>query len=416
MNAKRQHAFEPDYTVPPGATLAETMEALSMTQRELADRTGLTVQTLNRIFKGEQPITYETANKLELVTGVPAGFWNNLEAQYREQLTRIEGISKPDPSAEIWARQFNYAKMAAVGWVPHTVKIAEKIENLLQFFQVGGVAEWEDVHLKTLNQGAYRVAAAVKKHRTDTVAWIQRGLILARGLKPAPFDKLRFLQAIEEARSLASQHPKEVVRQLERLYSESGVALVFLDTLPGMGVHGYARWIKGGDFAVILHGMRHKANDHFWFDLFHETAHILLHGRSHEFLEYEGHADPRENEANKWSADKLIPDKAWKDFLSKSKFSAAAIHDFAKEQNVHPGTVVGRLQKEKRIPPSNHAKLRIFLKDSLQELATSPARHRIHRERLGTGAPFIRKNGGVVPSMENLRDSLTSSEHENLRR
>ncbi len=89
MKAKRQHHFEPDYAVPPGATLEETMESLGMTQRDLGTRTGLTVQTLNRIFKGEQPITYETANKLELVTGIPAAFWNNLEAQYREQLTKI---------------------------------------------------------------------------------------------------------------------------------------------------------------------------------------------------------------------------------------------------------------------------------------------------------------------------------------
>jgi len=49
-------------------------------------RTGLTVQSFNRIFKGDQPISYETGNKLELSTGVPARMWNNLEAQYREQL------------------------------------------------------------------------------------------------------------------------------------------------------------------------------------------------------------------------------------------------------------------------------------------------------------------------------------------
>ena len=72
MKALRKHTFEPDYAVPPGESVKETMEALGMTQRELADRTGLTVQTLNRIFKGEQPISYETANKLELVTGTPA--------------------------------------------------------------------------------------------------------------------------------------------------------------------------------------------------------------------------------------------------------------------------------------------------------------------------------------------------------
>jgi HTH-type transcriptional regulator / antitoxin HigA len=416
MKALRQHAFEPDYAVPPGFTLEETMESLGMTQRELAKRTGLTVQSLNRIFKGEQPITTDTATILERVTNVPAGFWNNLEARYREQLARMEALSKTDPAAETWARQFNYAKMATAGWVPSTTKIAEKIENLLQFFQVGGIAEWEEVHLNTLNQGAYRTAAAIKEHRTDTVAWIQRGITLARGLKPAPFDKARFQQAIQEARELVVQHPKDVARKLESLYRDAGVALVFLDTLPGMGVHGYARWIKGGDFAVILHGMRHKSNDHFWFDLFHETAHILLHGRSHEFLEYDGHDDPREAEANQWAGKLLIPDRAWNHFLSTPKFTATAIRDFAAEQNVHPGTVVGRLQKEKRLRPENHASLRIFIKESVPELTTSPARHRINRARLGTGAAFIRKNRGIAPSMPDLRESLTKDDHENLRR
>ena len=65
------------------------MEAMGMTQHEMAERTGLPVQTLNRIFKGEQPIPYETANKLEYVTPYPARFWNNLEAQYREQLVTV---------------------------------------------------------------------------------------------------------------------------------------------------------------------------------------------------------------------------------------------------------------------------------------------------------------------------------------
>ena len=89
LKPKKQFGFEPDYAIPPGETLKEVMESLNMSQRELAIRTGVTVQTFNRIFKGEQPISYETSNKLELATGVPARMWNNLEAQYREQLAKF---------------------------------------------------------------------------------------------------------------------------------------------------------------------------------------------------------------------------------------------------------------------------------------------------------------------------------------
>jgi HTH-type transcriptional regulator / antitoxin HigA len=30
---------------------------------------------------------------------------------------------------------------------------------------------------------------------------------------------------------------------------------------------------------------RYKTNDHFWFSLFHELAHLLLHGKKSLFLE-----------------------------------------------------------------------------------------------------------------------------------
>jgi len=62
MRTKERYLYEPDYAVPPGETLQETIDSLGMTQRELAARTGLTPQTVVRVIKGEQPITYGTAN------------------------------------------------------------------------------------------------------------------------------------------------------------------------------------------------------------------------------------------------------------------------------------------------------------------------------------------------------------------
>ena len=86
----KKFAFEPDYAVAPGDTVREVMESLGMTQKEFAIRLDTTAQTLNRIFKAEQSISPEMANKLERVTGVPASFWNNLEFNYRKDLKDLE--------------------------------------------------------------------------------------------------------------------------------------------------------------------------------------------------------------------------------------------------------------------------------------------------------------------------------------
>lgn len=408
MTARKQYPFNPDYASPPGETLVETMQSLGFTQKEFAVRTGLTVQTLHRIFRGKQPITSETASKLDLVTGTPAALWLNLEAQYQAAQEKLSRSSLPDQTAE-WIARFNYARMASMGWLPTTRKIEEKFHNLLRFFGVAGIEEWEATHLATMKQGAYRMAPAVKEHRPDTTAWIQRGLTLARGMEPTEYDEKQFKEAVNQARKLVGQHPTQVVRTLEDLYRKAGVALVFLDTLPGMGVHGFARWIKGTNSAVILHGLRFKTNDHFWFDLFHETAHILKHGRSHEFLEYDGLDDPREHEANQWAGELLIAPNNWRQFLTAHRsFTAPVIRAFAAQQNVHTATVVGRLQKEKRLRPQNHSTMKLFLKDDLETLTTSPLRHRIRLDLLGTGARFIRRNKGVAPDMETLRESYTT--------
>lgn len=89
VKANRKYGFAPDYAIPPGETLIDLMESMEMTQKELSLRLGITQQSLNRIFKGEQPVSYEIADKLELVTKLPAKMWNNLEASYRKQLAKI---------------------------------------------------------------------------------------------------------------------------------------------------------------------------------------------------------------------------------------------------------------------------------------------------------------------------------------
>lgn len=92
LQAKRQYKYTPNYAVKPSETLCEVIEGLGMTQQELAIRAGLTEQTVVHIMQGEQPITFEMANKLELATGVPSRLWNKLETQYRERHNEIVAI------------------------------------------------------------------------------------------------------------------------------------------------------------------------------------------------------------------------------------------------------------------------------------------------------------------------------------
>ena len=77
-----------EYVIIPGDTILELLEANSMTQLDLAYKTGINKETINEIVKGKAPITAAIAIKLEYVFDVKASFWCNLESSYREKLER----------------------------------------------------------------------------------------------------------------------------------------------------------------------------------------------------------------------------------------------------------------------------------------------------------------------------------------
>jgi len=127
--------YEPDYAVPPGRTLQETIEALGIDQRELATRSGISAKHINQIISGVAPITHETAIRLERVTGVVARMWNNLEANYREQLARLEARQKLETDLK-WLKEIPTKELVACGAIKAQSDPFALLEEVLRFFGV----------------------------------------------------------------------------------------------------------------------------------------------------------------------------------------------------------------------------------------------------------------------------------------
>ena len=87
--------------IPPGEHLEEELEFIGMTEQELADKLGVSAQTMGEIIKGETPVTQDIADALELVLGVPAHMWVNLEARYQRTLEVKREREEARRSAEV---------------------------------------------------------------------------------------------------------------------------------------------------------------------------------------------------------------------------------------------------------------------------------------------------------------------------
>ena len=106
----KTYPFQPDYAVPPGATLKETLEAKGLSQADLAVRSGMAEKTISQIVNGIAPISCETAEKLELVLGIPASFWNASERTYRQMLVKVDEAKRLEKDVD-WLQEIPLATL-----------------------------------------------------------------------------------------------------------------------------------------------------------------------------------------------------------------------------------------------------------------------------------------------------------------
>jgi HTH-type transcriptional regulator/antitoxin HigA len=338
LTAKKLYGFEPDYAVSPGETLKEVMESLNMAQKELAIRTGLTVQSLNRIFKGEQPISYETANKLELATGVPARMWNNLEAHYREQLAKAKERKQLETDLD-WLKTIPTQELIQRKAIEPQKDDVLLLRETLKFFGLSSVSAWKDIW-------ANPAVAARRSRCFETCpgpasAWMRLGEIQAHQIDCQPFDKISFIQALKKIRLLTVKDPEKFIPETIQLCAGSGVALALVREMKKVPWHGATKWLAASK-AMILLNLRGKMEDQFWFSFFHEAGHVLYDSKKDLYINDGTVDDPREHDANEFAANILIPRDIDPEIASlKTKEDVILL---ANELKISPGIVAGRFQ------------------------------------------------------------------------
>ncbi|OWQ88580.1 DNA-binding protein [Roseateles aquatilis] len=344
-------AFAPDWVSPPGDTILDLLEERGWTQQQVADRLGFSLKHVNQLIKGKVPLSEDAAVRLQTVLGASVGFWLSREAQYRERLA-LQGAAERQVAMVPWLERFPLKEMMALGILPKQRLDARAkpalVGELLTFFGVASPTQWE---------GQYgEMAVSFRRSREDQAdvaaisAWLRMGERLAERIDGPRYDEARFRAALTQIRQLTRLPPDAFEPQLHRLLREAGVAFVLVPALPRSHVSGVARWLNTQRPLIQL-SLYGKTNDKFWFNFFHEAAHILLHAQQKAtvFLDdpnREGSGSKEEREANAWARDWLIPPPLAQDLASLPR-TRAAVQAFAEKAGVHAGIVVGRMQHER---------------------------------------------------------------------
>ena len=339
--------FVPPVAFHPGVTLAEKLKETGMSIKEFAIRTSKPEKTIFAIINGKSSVTSEMAVAFENVTHIPAHFWLNKQRAYDEFVAR-EKREQQLSSAYEWARAFPLAKMMQLGWIDLGKSMDDKVKSLLSFFQFSTEKAWEDYYLNQHLKVAFRISLSSTNDPHALSAWLRRGELQAAELNVPVFSEKALRDAIPEMKNLCVRHPEDFAIRLQELCSKAGVKLIYTPCLPKAPINGSTRWIN--DTPCVQITGRHKRNDIFWFTLFHELGHILLHGKKDIFLEdidYDDKQREKEEEADLFASKVLLSQAEENEIIRNGDFSSAKIRFYAKKFNVHPGIIVGRLQHKK---------------------------------------------------------------------
>jgi HTH-type transcriptional regulator/antitoxin HigA len=208
---------------------------------------------------------------------------------------------------------------------------------------------------------AFRFGKHASIDQPSIAAWLKIIEQKSLKVKAAEFSVDSLKTAIPQI--VANAHTPEKCSTVVDLLNRCGVKLVLEPPFKGTHIDGAVIYVN--ETPVIGMTMRLDRIDNFWFTLMHELGHIILNHRTgfvdvdvHDYAAMQASAD--ETNANKWAAHTLISDNEYKKFVARTKpyFSRVAIMSFAESMGVHPGIVVGRLQRDGHVPWKN---LRGFL-------------------------------------------------------
>jgi len=340
----------------PGMILEELLEDRKLTQKDLSIRINSSEKHVSNIINGKAKLSLEMAQKLEIIfDDYPASLWNNLELRYREALLLEEYIVKiyEDKNIDEIAKRFKFKEI----FPKVDIKLAAfKMLKLL------GITCFDNFHKVYHKQELLFMKD--KGEFISQVIWLriaQKQILQQNDYIEKPFISDTLSKRIEGLRELINIDSFEIVsEELRKDLSEMGIYLCIVPNITKSSIRGALE--KYDDHPVIYLTKRFKTHDHFWFALIHELGHIL-NGDFECIIDYDSNGNELEIDikANEFARDFLVDKTNYEVFVSERKFTKQRIEVFSNEISTLPGIVVGRLQHDGYIKPSefNYLKLKI---------------------------------------------------------
>ena len=339
---KGQQLFTRDWFSGPADSIRHLMAAKGVSTSDLAEALHGDNDLVRGVLSGSVPVDYTLAASLASILGGSCDFWLDRQERYELHLTHAATMtarSAPDD----WLKAAPVPASAAHRRSGQRKRI-EEIRRRLAFYNVPNARVWQQQYGRLRASTRYRTSASYVSDEGALCMWLRQAELEADMSPTKPWNPDLLRGSINDVRRLTRiSRPARFLPALREILANAGVAMVIVRAPRGCRVSGASRMVAP-DKALLAASFRYRADDQFWFTLFHEIGHLLLH-QEQTFVDDDETCvdDEFEREANDFARSCIIPARDLP-VLRSLVANRRSVVRFSVSIGVAAGLVVGQMQ------------------------------------------------------------------------
>lgn len=321
--------------------LKEYLEFNNITNKDFANRIGITPKHLIDILNGKCELSSQLIDSISIVTDIPSDYIYRMELNYKFESEIEEYLQKENLTVSQYLNKFSYQYLIKNNWINFIDKNnkIELIKDILKFLRVKGPEKVyqidEKIYFKSKNDKPELLLLWLEKCYRETL-----------NQKVGKYNKENIEKLVDFIRNLASKDIFDEKILIDE-FNKNGIALVIQEDIPGSRIRGAFKVHKEVPSIYITY--KHSRIADIYFALLHELAHCkkdFNQAKATNLISFDDDSEIEEaadRQAYEWMVDNRYYEKILK-----------AIDYKIELENVYPKSfVVYKLAKDKMIEYSS---------------------------------------------------------------
>lgn len=323
--------------------LKDYLELNNITNKDFANRIGITPKHLIDILSGECELSSSIIESISIVTDIPTDYIYRMELNYKFEEEIQEYLKKENLTPTQYLNNFKYKYLIENKWIKFIDK-EDKLEIIKDILKYLRVKNPEKVY-----QIDEKIFFKSKNDKQELLLlWLEKCYRETLNQNIGKYDKKNIDELVNYIRDMASKNIFNE-KELIEIFNKNGIALVIQEDIPGSKIRGAFKVHK--EVPAIYITYKHNRIADIYFALLHELAHCKTDfnkAKSTNLISFNDKNEIEEESADKQAYNWMVDDKYYNSIINNKNY------DISKE-NVYPKSfVVYRLAQDNIINYSSN--------------------------------------------------------------